>query len=69
MAYTWKYLKIAVLLAAVSFVLDTYLFGKDIEPLRFMMKTALLSAVILLLNEWESRYKQARNAHSSEEKL
>ena len=69
MAYTWKYLKIAVLLAAVSFVLDTYLFGKDIEPLRFTMKTALLSAVILLLNEWENRHKLTRNKRSEEEKL
>ena len=38
MAYTWKYLKIAVLLAAVSYVLDTYLFGKEFEPLRLPLK-------------------------------
>lgn len=69
MSYTWKYLKIAAVLAAVSFVLDTCLFGNDFEPLLYTVIIALLSVVILLLNGWGNRYKQARKAHYGQEKL
>lgn len=69
MAYTWKYLKIAAVLAAFSFVLGTCLFRNDFEPFLFTVKTTLLSGIFLLLNGWGNRYKQARNAHHGQEKL
>lgn len=68
-AYSWKYLKIVVLLAAVSFVLDNYLFDQEFRPLRFTIKTLLFSGVILWLNEKESRYKQDQRKQSGEKEL
>jgi hypothetical protein len=67
--YSWKYLKIVVILAAVSFVLDTYLFEEEFRPIRFTIRTLLTSGVILWLKEKENSYKQTNRKRTGEGEL